>query len=102
MTKSKSLKVNFEKIKVMVTSSITKDGLFKCKVDPCGVCTLRVKANSVSCIQCGMSIHGRCAGVKRMTAKLSINFACKKCEGNIGEAVEHEKMLCDDVETVKE
>ena len=40
-------------IKVMVSSGITKDGLYKSKVDPCGVCSLRVKANSVLCVQCG-------------------------------------------------
>ena len=42
---SKGLKVNFGKIKVMVSSNITKDGLFKSKFDQCGFCTLRVKAN---------------------------------------------------------
>ena len=31
---SKSLKVNFEKSKVMVCGSITKDGMSKSKVDP--------------------------------------------------------------------
>ena len=31
----------------------------KGKVDPCGVCSLRVKAKSVLCLQCGEWIHGR-------------------------------------------
>ena len=44
---SKGLKVNLGKTKVMVSGSITKDGMSLCKVDPCGVCSLRVKANSV-------------------------------------------------------
>ena len=30
------------------------------------------------------------------------NFTCRKCEGNIGEAVEQEEKLCDEVETVSE
>ena len=30
------------------------------------------------------------------------NIACRKCEGNIGEAVEHKEKLCDEVETVRE
>ena len=30
------------------------------------------------------------------------NFACRKCEGYIGEAVEQEKKLCDEVGTVME
>ena len=29
------------------------------------------------------------------TSKFSRHFACRKCEGNIGEAVEQEVMLCD-------
>ena len=32
----------------------------------------------------------------------SRNFTCGKCEGNIGEAVDHEEKLCDEVETVRE
>ena len=84
----------------MVISGITKDDMSKSKVEPCGVCSLRVKANSVLCVQCGKFIHGRCAGVKRVTTKFSRNFVCRKCEGNIGEAVEQEEKLCDEVETV--
>ena len=64
---NKGLKVNLGKIKVMVCGGITKDGMSKSKVDPCGVCTLRVKANSVLCLQFGKWIHGRCAGMKRVT-----------------------------------
>ena len=36
-----------------------------------------------------------------MTPRLSRIFAWKKCERSIGEAVEQEEMLCDEVETVK-
>ena len=67
----------------MVSGGITKDGMSKSKVDPCGVCSLRVKANSVLCFQCGKLIHGKCAGVKRVTPKFYGNFACRRCEGNI-------------------
>ena len=35
-----------------------------------------------------------------VTTKFSRTFACKKCEGNIGEAVEQEKKLGYEVETV--
>ena len=68
----------------------------------CGVCSLTVKANSVVCSQCGKWNHGRCAGVKMVTPKFSRNSTCRKCEGNIGEAVEQEEKLCDEVETVRE
>ena len=37
--------LNLEKIKVMVSGGITKDGMSKRKVDPCVVCSLRAKAN---------------------------------------------------------
>ena len=37
---SKCLKVNLGKTKVMVSGGITKDGMSKSKVDPCGVCSL--------------------------------------------------------------
>ena len=73
---SKGLKVNFGKTMVMVSSSITKDGLSKSKVDPYGVCSLTLKANSVLCVQCGKWFHCRSARVKRVTLKFQRNFIC--------------------------
>ena len=58
---TKVLTVNLGKSKVMVSSGITQDGLSIGKVDPCGVCSLGVKVNSVLCVHCGRWIHGRCA-----------------------------------------
>ena len=58
----------------MVSSGITQDGLSKSNVDPCGVCGLKVKANLVLCVQCGRWTNGKCAGVKRVTPKLSRNI----------------------------
>ena len=55
----------------MVCGGITKGGLSKSKVDPCRVCNLREKVNSVLCFQCGNLTHGRCAGMKRVTPKFS-------------------------------
>ena len=75
----------------------------KSKVDPGGVYILRVKANSVFCLQCGKLIYGRCARVKMVTPRLLFfYFTCKKCEGNIGEAVEQQEKSCDEVETVRQ
>ena len=88
--------------KVMVSSSIKQDGLSKSKVDACGVCSLRAKANSALYLLCGKWIYGRCTGVKMVNPKFLRNFACGKCEGNIGEAVEQEEKLCDELETVRE
>ena len=55
---NKGLKVNLGKTKVMVSVGITKDGMSKGKVDPCGVCSLGVKVNSVLCVQFGEWTHG--------------------------------------------
>ena len=66
----KGLKVDLGKAKVMVCGGITNDEMSKSKVDHCGDCSLREKANSVLCLHCGKWIHGRCAGVKRVTPKL--------------------------------
>ena len=86
---------NLGKTKVMVCGGITKDDLSKSMDYLCAVCSLRVKANSVLCLQYGKWIHGRCAGMKMVTVKFSGNFTCRKCEGNIGEAVEQRVKLCD-------
>ena len=87
------MKDNLWKTKVKVSGSIRKDGLSRGKVDPCGLCGLTVKANSVLCVQCGKWIHDRCARVKRVTPKLHRNLKCRKCEGNIGKAVEQKESL---------
>ena len=86
----------------MVSGGISRDGMSKSKVDPCGVCSLNVKVNSALCLQCGNWSHGRCARVKRVTSKFSRNHQCRKCEGNIGEEVGQEDKLCDEMETVME
>ena len=69
---SKGLKVSLGETKVMVYGGITKDGKYKSKVDPCGLCSLTVKANSVLCLQCGKWINSRCAGVNMVTPNFFI------------------------------
>ena len=44
---SKDLKVKLGNTKIMVSGAITNDDLSNNEVDPCGVCSLRVKATSV-------------------------------------------------------
>ena len=80
---SKEFKVNLGITMVMVIGSITKFGLSKSKVVPCGVCCLRVEVCLVLCVHCGKWIHGRFARVITVTAKISRHFTCKKCQGNI-------------------
>ena len=58
-----------------------------------GICSFRVKANSVFYVQCGKLIHGRCAGVEKVTAKHSRNFASRKCEGNVGGSEAERKVM---------
>ena len=77
---SKGLKVNLGKTKVMVSGGIIKDGMSKSKDDLCGVCSLRVKANSALCVQCGKWKQGTCVGVKGVVATSLNNLADKKCE----------------------
>ena len=66
----KGLRVSLAKTKMVVSGSIAKDDLSITKVNPCGgFCSLRVKANSALCVQCGMWIYCRCAGVKIVTTE---------------------------------
>ena len=67
---SYGVKANLGKTKVMVNGGITHNGLSESNVGPFGVYSLRVKADSVLCFQCGRWIHGRCARVKRLTQKI--------------------------------
>ena len=39
---------------------------------------------------------------KRVTPTFSRNFTCRKYEWNVGQAVEQEEKLCDEVETARE
>ena len=38
-------------------------------------------ANSVLCTKCGSWVHGKCAKIKRVTARLAMYFVCSKCKG---------------------
>ena len=48
---SVGLKVNLGNIKMMVSGGITMDGVSESKVHPCEVCSRKVKANAVLCVQ---------------------------------------------------
>ena len=74
----------------MLCGGIIKDNMSKSKIDPCEVCSLRVKASSVFCLQCCKWIHGRRDGNKLVAPKLQANFTCRICEWDIEKAVEHE------------
>ena len=96
---SKGLKVNTRKTKVMVSGS--EGELFESKIDPCGVCGRRVMANSVLWTKCGNSVHGKCAKIKRATARLAMHFVRSKCTKIMEEMVDLIiKKLCNEVEIV--
>ena len=88
---SKGLKVNLGKAKVMVIGGIAKVNLSKSDVNPCGLCSLRVKASSILCIKCVKLIHGICAVLKKVNVKFSRNLVYRKYVGNVLEAVQQEE-----------
>ena len=75
--------------------------IFKSKIDPYGVCGRRVIANSVSCTKCGNWVLGRCAKIKRVTARLAMHFVCLKYKEKVEGMVDLIEKLCQEVETVK-
>ena len=95
---SKGLKVNTRKTKVMVSGS--EGDLFKSKIDSCGVCGRRAMANSILCTKCANWVHGRCAKIKRATAKLTMHFVCSRGRGIMEGTADSIEKLCDEVETV--
>ena len=56
----------------------SKGELFKSKIDPCEVCRRGMMVNSVLCTKCGNWLHGRCAKIKRVAARLAMHFVCSK------------------------
>ena len=73
----KGLKVNMSKTKVMVSGEGGEK--LVSRIDPCGVCDKRVKANSVLCKGCNKWVHKKCSGVKGALTKVEGTFKCKRC-----------------------
>ena len=59
-------------------------------------------ANSVLCTKCGNWVHGRCAKIKRVTARLAMHFVCSRCKEIMERRVDSIERLCDEAETVNE
>ena len=62
--KSKGLKVNQERTKVMVSKIGQVTINPSSKKDPCGICGKKTMVNTVLCLSCGNWIHGGCAKIK--------------------------------------
>ena len=71
------MKVNTGKMKVMANGEGGERVVSK--VDPCGVCDKRVKANSVLYVGCNKWVHKKCSGVKGSLRKVEGVFQCKVC-----------------------
>ena len=97
--KSKGLKVNLGKTKVVVKGA--EGEVSVSKVDPCGICGKRVMANSVLCVKCGKWIHGKCAKIKRVTWRLGRDFVCGRCKKQADGLVELVEEWCEEKETVR-
>ena len=76
--------------------------LFKSKIDPCGVCVRRVRTNSVLCKKCENWAHGKCANIKRATARLAMHFVWLKCKRIMERTMDSIEKLCDEVEAGNE
>ena len=50
--------------------------------------------------KCGNWVRGRCAKIKRATARFAMHFICSKCKGITEGMVDLIEKLCDEVETV--
>ena len=61
---------------------------------------MRVTANSVLGTKCGNWVYGRCAKIKRVTARLGMHFICSKCKAIMEGTVDSIEKLCDEVEKV--
>ena len=57
-------------------------------------------ANLVLYTKCGNWVNGRCAKIKRVTARLATRFVCQRCRGIMEVTVDLIEKLCDEVETV--
>ena len=57
-------------------------------------------ANSRLCTKCENWVHGRCAKIKRVIARLAMHFVCSRCKRIMEGTVDLIEKLCDEVETV--
>ena len=57
-------------------------------------------ADSMLCTKCGSWVHGKCAKIKKVTARLAMYFVCSKCKGIMEGTMDSIEKLCDEVETV--
>ena len=62
--------------------------------------TLPLTLSRFGCTKCKNWVHGKCAKIKRVTARLAMHFVCSKCKGIMEGTMDSIEKLCDEVETV--
>ena len=78
--RSKGLKVNHVTTKLTVSKIGQIIVQLRSKKDPCGICGRKTMAHAVLCKSCGNWIHGRCAGIRKVTNTLAIDLKCKNAK----------------------
>ena len=97
---SKGLRVNLERMKVIVCESEGK--VIWSRIEPCEICGKRVIVNSVLCTKCDQWIHGRFSKMKKAIPSAARLFVCNKYAKATNGAVEvKQEVISDKVETVK-
>ena len=74
--------VNLSKIKMMVSG--TEGERVESKADPCGVCSKKTMANSMSCMECDKWVQGKCTRWRSVTAKLANEFIWESARRILG------------------
>ena len=77
--KSKGVKVNINKTKLMVSG--TEGGTSISKIDSCGICGKRVMVNAIMCIKYRYWVHKICKKRKKLLVDLALSFASSRCNG---------------------
>ena len=93
---SKGMKINISKTKLQVSGTGETS---RSKIDPCGMRSKRMMANSIIYTKCRSWVHRRCTKRKKLSVALAQSFVCAKCSSMTTGTVA--KKLCDGVETVR-
>ena len=98
--KSKGLKVNLEKTKVMVC--LSEGEVIQSRIDPCAICGKKMTINSVLCTKMQPMDSWKLFKLKEVPPSAAKFFAGSKCDKATDGAEEvQQEVMCDEVETVR-
>ena len=92
--------MNLMKTKIMESKIGQATVKLSSKKDPCGICGRKIMLNTVLCKSCGNWVYRRCAKIKKVTNRLSIDFKCMKSKGYPKNVEDQKEKLQDNVETI--